>query len=37
MTEGDHETIYSVEDTAPDTVTSVAMDEGQGGLGRLGL
>lgn len=27
MTEGDHETIYSVEDTAPDTVTSVAMDE----------
>ena len=27
MTEADHETIYSVEDTAPDTVTSVAMDE----------
>lgn len=27
MTEDDHETIYSVEDTAPDTVTSVAMDE----------
>ena len=27
MTEGDHETIYSVEDTAPDTVTSVSMDE----------
>lgn len=27
MTEADHETIYSVEDTAPDTVTSVSMDE----------
>lgn len=27
MTEDDHETIYSVEDTAPDTVTSVSMDE----------
>ena len=27
MTEDDHETIYSVEDTAPNTVTSVAMDE----------
>lgn len=27
MTEDNHETIYSVEDTAPDTVTSVAMDE----------
>lgn len=27
MTEDNHETIYSVEDTAPDTVTSVSMDE----------
>ena len=27
MTEDDHETIYSVEGTAPDTVTSVSMDE----------
>ncbi len=27
MTEDDHETIYSVEDTAPHTVTSVSMDE----------
>lgn len=27
MTEDDHETIYSGNDTAPDTVTSVSMDE----------